>query len=107
MTLAQRLITIALCALATMTSRFLPFLFWGGKKETPETVKYIGQVLPPAVFGMLLVYCLKNLNFLAASHGLPETAAVLLTVSVHVKKRNTLLSISLGTACYMLLLHLF
>lgn len=105
MTLTQQIITIALCALATMITRFLPFLVFSEKRKTPEFVRYIGKYLPPAIFGMLVVYCLKNVNVLEGNHGLPEAIAIALTVALHLWKRQTLLSIAGGTAAYMLLLR--
>lgn len=105
MTLTQQIITIALCALATMITRFLPFFVFSEKRKTPEFVRYIGKYLPPAIFGMLVVYCLKNVNVLEGNHGLPEAIAIALTVALHLWKRQTLLSIAGGTAAYMLLLR--
>lgn len=105
MTLTQQIITIALCALGTMITRFLPFLVFREDKPTPAFVQYIGRYLPPAVFGMLVVYCLKDVKILEGNHGLPELIAILVTGGVHIWKRQTLLSIAAGTICYMLLLQ--
>jgi branched-subunit amino acid transport protein AzlD len=105
MTLMQQILTIVLCVLVTMTTRFLPFLVFSGKKETPETVQYLGRVLPLAVFGMLVVYCLKNVSFLAGSRGIPELSAIAVTVFFHLWKRQMLLSIAAGTVCYMFLIQ--
>lgn len=106
MTLAERLITIGICALGTMTTRFLPFLIFRSNKPTPAYIQYLGKALPAAIFGMLVVYCLKNVSLLTGSHGLPELAAILVTVGLHLWKRQTILSIVGGTACYMLLVQL-
>mgnify|MGYP004492758915 CR=1 FL=1 len=106
MTVTEQIITIALCALATMLTRFLPFLLFSGKRKTPEYITYLGKALPAAIFGMLVVYCLKSVNFFATPYGIPEFGAVALTAAVHIYKRNTLLSIALGTACYMLLIRI-
>lgn len=105
MTLAQQFMTIGLCALATMLTRFVPFLLFSGRK-TPPFIQYLGQALPGAIFGMLVVYCLKNINPLLYSHGLPEALAILATVILHLWKRQMLLSIAGGTIVYMLLLQL-
>ena len=105
MTLAQQFITIGLCAFATMLTRFVPFLLFSGKK-TPRFIQYLGQALPGAIFGMLVVYCLKGVNPMVYSHGLPEALAILVTVALHLWKRQMLVSISGGTVCYMLLLQL-
>ena len=106
MTTAQRIITIAICALGTMLTRFLPFWVFSPKKPTPKLVQYLGKALPAAIFGMLVVYCLKGTDFTAPSHGIPELLAVALTAALHFWKHNTLLSIGGGTAFYMLLVQL-
>lgn len=104
MTFPQQFVTIGLCALATMLTRFVPFLLFSGKK-TPRFIQYLGQALPGAIFGMLVVYCLKGVNPMVYSHGLPEALAIALTVILHLWKRQMLLSIAGGTVCYMLLLQ--
>ncbi len=105
MTLTQQIMTIALCVAGTMLTRFLPFLIFSSKKPTPAFVQYLGKALPAAIFGMLVVYCLKNVNVLGGSHGLPELIAILVTVGLHLWKRQMLLSIAGGTVCYMVLLQ--
>jgi branched-subunit amino acid transport protein AzlD len=106
MTITQQVITIALCVLGTMVTRFLPFLIFSEKRQTPAFIQYIGKYLPSAVFGMLVVYCLKDVSFVSGTHGVPELIAIVVTVLLHKWKRQMLLSIAGGTACYMLLLHL-
>ena len=106
MTVIQQVITIALCALATMTTRFLPFLVFSEQRPTPRYVDYLGKALPAAIFAMLVVYCLKNVSLLSGSHGLPELIAIAITVGLHLWKRQMLVSIAGGTVCYMLLVQL-
>lgn len=106
MSLSQQIITIAMCVLATMLSRFLPFIVFSDKRPTPKFIRYLGKALPAAVFGLLVVYCLKNVSILGGSHGLPELIAIALTVALHLWKRQMLLSIAGGTVCYMLLVQL-
>lgn len=105
MTILQQVITIGLCVAGTMLTRFLPFLLFKEDRKTPEFVQYIGKFLPSAVFGMLVVYCLKDVDILEGSHGPPELIAILVTGALHIWKRNMLLSIAGGTVCYMLLVH--
>lgn len=105
MTILQQVITIGLCVAGTMLTRFLPFLLFKEDRKTPEFVQYIGKFLPSAVFGMLVVYCLKDVDILEGAHGLPELIAILVTGALHIWKRNMLLSIAGGTVCYMLLVH--
>lgn len=105
MTLEQQIITIGLCVLGTMATRFLPFLVFSEKRTTPAFIQYIGRYLPSAVFGMLVIYCLKNVSFLSGTHGIPELLAILVTVLLHKWKGQMLLSIAGGTACYMVLLN--
>ena len=106
MTLTQQIITIAICVLGTMASRFLPFLIFSTKKPTPKYVQYLGKALPAAIFGMLVIYCLKDVSILTGSHGLPEALSILAVVGLHLWKRQMLLSIAGGTICYMLLVQL-
>lgn len=105
MTISQQVITIGLCVLGTMTTRFLPFLVFSEKRKTPAFIQYIGKYLPSAVFGMLVVYCLKDVSLLQGSHGLPEFLSIAVTVLLHLWKRQMLISIAGGTICYMLLIH--
>ena len=97
---------IAVCAGVTMLLRFLPFLVFGGKKEIPGYITYLSGVLPYAIMGMLVVYCLKNVSIIAAPHGIPELIACVIVVLLHLWKRNTLLSIIAGTAAYMLMIQM-
>lgn len=105
MTLTQQLITILMVILGTMLTRYLPFLLFPGNKPTPKYIQYLGNVLPAAVFGLLIVYCLKDTGFLSASHGIPELISIALVVVLHLWKRQMLLSIAGGTLCYMLLVQ--
>ena len=106
MTVTQQFITIGIVALATMLTRFLPFALFPAGKDAPPYITYLGKVLPPAVFGLLVVYCLKNVNILTGSHGRPELIAVCVVVILHLWQRKMLLSIVGGTLCYMLLVQL-
>lgn len=106
MTTAQQIITIAMAVLATTLTRFLPFIIFPAGKDAPKFIKYLGKVLPAAVFGFLVVYCLKNVAILGGSHGIPEFIAVAVVVALHLWKRQMLLSILGGTVVYMLLIQL-
>lgn len=105
MTLTQQLITVAMVVLGTAATRFLPFLIFPADKPTPQYVRYLGKVLPAAVFGLLVIYSLKDVDILSGSHGIPELIAILLVIALHVWKRQMLLSIAGGTVCYMLLVQ--
>ncbi|MDD5922618.1 MAG: branched-chain amino acid transporter permease [Eubacteriales bacterium] len=105
MTIPQQIITIALCVVATMLTRFLPFLILSSNKPTPEYIEYLGKALPAAIFGMLVIYCLKDVNFTGGSYGLPELLAICATSVLHIWKKQMLLSIAGGTIIYMLLLQ--
>ena len=96
---------IAVIALVTAGLRFLPFLIFGENRQTPSLITYLGQVLPYAIMGMLVVYCLKGVTLTAAPYGIPEAIGCAVVALLHVWKRNTLLSISAGTVCYMLLVQ--
>ena len=106
MTLTQQLITIGMVVLGTMLTRFLPFLFFPPGRPTPKYIQYLGGVLPAAVFGLLVVYCLKDVSLLTGNHGIPEAVAIAAVVALHLWKRQMLLSIAGGTVCYMLLVQL-
>ena len=105
MTLPQQIITIAMIVLGTMLTRFLPFILFPSGKPTPKYIQYLGTVLPSAVFGLLVIYCLKDVSLFTGSHGLPELIAIALVVALHLWKRQMLLSIAGGTICYMLLVQ--
>lgn len=105
MTLTQQMITISVVVLGTMATRFLPFLFFPQGKETPAYVQYLGKVLPPAVFGLLIVYCLKDVSLFSGMHAVPELISIGLVAVLHLWKRQMLLSIAGGTVCYMLLVQ--
>ena len=100
-------VTIAVCTAATMLTRFLPFLIFSSKdQQPPEVVQYLGRVLPAAIFGMLILYCLKSVTPFAGSHGIPEAIAIAVTIALHRWKHQTLVSITGGTVCYVLLVQL-
>ncbi len=98
--------TIAVIALVTALLRFLPFSIFSGNRKTPKIVEKLGRVLPYAIMGMLVVYCLKDLSFASAPGFLPQLIACAVVVVLHVWKRNTLVSIIGGTVCYMVLVQL-
>ena len=97
---------IVVAVLVTAATRFIPFLIFGEKRKTPPIIEYLGTVLPCAIMGMLVVYCLKDVSFLKGSYGIPELIACVVVAALHVWKRNSLLSIGGGTVCYMLLVQL-
>lgn len=105
MTLPQQMITIGLCVLGTMLTRFLPFMIFSENKKTPAFIQYIGRFLPSAVLGMLVIYCLKDVSILQGTHGIPELIAIAVTVMLHLWRKQMLISIAGGTVCYMLLIH--
>ena len=96
---------IAVIALVTAALRFLPFWIFNENRKTPPMISYLGQVLPYAIMGMLVVYCLKDVSFSAAPFGIPEAIGCAVVTVLHIWKRNTLLSIGAGTICYMLMVQ--
>lgn len=94
---------VAVIACVTAAIRFSPFVIF--RKKTPKVVLYLGEALPYAIMGMLVVYCLKNVTPFSGNHAVPELAAVLVTVFLHKWKHNTFLSILLGTVCYMVFIQ--
>lgn len=105
MTNTHAVLTIAVCALVTAGLRFIPFLIFGENRKTPGVIAYLGQVLPFAIMGMLVVYCLKDVDLTAMPFGIPEAISCAVVAGLHVWKRSTLLSIGAGTVVYMLLVQ--
>jgi len=97
---------VAVIALVTAGIRFLPFIVFRGEKQTSALIEKLGRVLPYAIMGMLVVYCLKSVSFAAAKDWLPSMIACGVTAGLYVWKRNTLVSIVAGTVCYMLLVQM-
>ena len=104
MTVTQSVITIGVVVLATMLTRFLPFLLFPEGKTPPAYIVYLGTVLPTAAIGLLVVYCLKGAVF-TAWHGLPEGIAIVCVAALQKWKKNMLLSMAVGTALYMVLVQ--
>lgn len=105
MSFVQRIITITMVVLGTMCTRFLPFIIFRADKPTPKYIQYLGKVLPLAVFGLLVVYCLKDVSLFEGSRGIPEALSIGLVIILHLWKRQMLLSIAGGTLCYMVLVQ--
>ena len=105
LTMVQTLVILLAVAAGTQITRWLPFVLFPENREPPKVVAYLGRVLPPAMMGLLVVYCLRSVDLLSGSHGLPETIAVAVIAALHLWKRNVLLSIAGGTAVYMLLVQ--
>ena len=100
------LIIIAAVAITTFATRAASFLVFPKGRDVPPTVKYIGTILPPAVIGMLVVYCLRSTQVFAYPYGVPELIACLTVIGLHAWKRNVLLSVGAGTILYMVLVQM-
>lgn len=100
------ILLVAVSALVIMATRFLPFLIFGENRKTPPIIEYLGKVLPFAIMGMLVIYCMKDVAILTWPHGIPELIGCVIVAALHIWKRNSLLSIGVGTVCYMLLVQL-
>ena len=96
---------IAVAAGITVLLRFLPFWIFGENRKTPPLIAYLGRVLPCAIMGMLVVYCLKGVDLTVSPFGIPEAIGCATVALLHIRWRNTLLSIGTGTVCYMLLVQ--
>lgn len=105
MSFNEKIITIGMIILATLIMRFLPFMIFPENKPIPDFIHYLGKVLPAAVFGFLIIYCLKSVDILSGSHGIPEAIAIVITALAHLWKKQMLISISAGTVSYMLLVQ--
>ncbi|MGI6509801.1 MAG: branched-chain amino acid transporter permease [Erysipelotrichaceae bacterium] len=101
------ILIIITISLVTILIRFFPFVVFNKQEKLPDIISYLGKVLPTAIMAMLVVYCLKDVKVTVFPYGLKELVAVLVVAALHTYKRNTLLSITCGTICYMLLVQLF
>ena len=99
------ILIVAVVAIVTIALRFLPFFIFGGKKETPEVILFLGKVLPYAIMGMLVIYCLRSIPGGSITAGAAQLFACAVVAVLHIWKRNTLLSIIGGTAIYMVLVQ--
>lgn len=105
MTVTQRIITVAMVVLGTLITRFTPFIVFPANKPAPKYIQYLGKALPAAALGLLVIYCLKGVDVLGGSHGIPELIALTAVIGLHVWKRQMLISIAGGTLIYMLLVN--
>ena len=101
----RSVVIILLVAITTLATRAIPFILFPNGKKITKAVQYLGKVLPPAVIGMLVVYCFKGVEIMNSPFGLPELIAGLTVVVLHIWKRNNLLSIGIGTILYMVLVQ--
>lgn len=95
---------IVTMSIVTIVMRILPFAVF--RKETPKYVSYLGRVLPPAIIGMLVIYCLKDITPTTHPFGIPELIAAVCVAVVQVWRRNSLISILTGTVIYMGLIQI-
>ncbi|ROR31720.1 branched-subunit amino acid transport protein AzlD [Mobilisporobacter senegalensis] len=103
----KALLIILIVALCTFGTRVLPFIIFRKNQELPQIVKYLGDILPMSVIAILVVYCLKGVNFKGAGGFVPSIISVATVILIHIWKRNNLISIGAGTLIYMLLIHIF
>lgn len=101
LTPSQSLLVIVTIAITTFITRVIPFILFPDNKETPKFIKYLGQVLPYSVIGMLVIYCIKDVSLTDTPFGLPELSSILAIALLHKWKKSTLLSIAGGTILYM------
>lgn len=99
------IVIILVVAICTFITRAIPFMVFGGKKEVPKNVVYLGKVLPPSVITILIVYCLKAVDIYSGSRGIPEFLSIIIVIILHIWKRSNLISIGAGTIIYMILIQ--
>ena len=101
----EEVLLISTVSIVTILLRFLPFIIFNNKKETPKIIVQLGNILPFAIMGMLVIYCYKDISFFKYPFGLSEIIAGIIVVILHIWKKNTLLSIIGGTIIYMVLIQ--
>ncbi|MFS9259672.1 AzlD domain-containing protein [Streptococcus infantis] len=106
MTIFQQIVTIAMVILGTLITRFVPFLLFPSEEKTPTYILYLGKVLTPAIFGLLVIFSLKDTQLTVVSDVVPKLVSVLLVILLHKWKKNMLLSIAGGTLFYIAIIHL-
>lgn len=104
MTVIQQIITVLIAGAATVLTRFLPFAAF--RHGAPRYIRYLGDVLPGAAFGLLVVYCVKDVDVMGGYHGAPEAIGILITALSYLWRRDMLTSILAGTLSYMVLVNL-
>ncbi|MGI6111598.1 MAG: branched-chain amino acid transporter permease [Bilifractor sp.] len=107
MTTTQMAITVLICVLGTVFTRFIPYIIFPEGRKVPAYVEYLGKVLGPAVFGILVVYCIRNTDFVTSfanggTHGIPELASIAVTILVFRLRRQMVPAMIAGTALYMI-----
>lgn len=107
MSLTEQTLTIGVAVLATMLTRFLPFMVFNGNKQIPVFVKNLGEFLPPAILGMLVIYCYRSVIFKFDTTTLTAVLAGIITLITYAWRKNTLFAIAMGTIAYILLIQFF
>ncbi|MCI7353640.1 MAG: branched-chain amino acid transporter permease [[Actinobacillus] rossii] len=106
MTLNEQIITIVMGVVGVQFCRLVPFWLFPANRPIPEYIRYLGKVLPAAMFGMLVIYVYKNVDFFQGHRGLPDFIAGAVTLALHLWKKNMFLSMAVGTILYMLLVQI-
>ena len=105
--IAKSIAQIAVMVAVTIPLRLLPFWIFPPEKKIPAWVEFIGRVLPYSISAILVIYCLKDISFAKVPFGAPDLIAAAVTAILHICKKNMLLSVGVGTLCYMLLIRIF
>lgn len=105
LSVTNSILIIIVAGVVTFATRLFPFAVFGTKKEMPKFISYLGDILPTAIIGALIVYCLRDFTTGDKNIIIPQLIAVGVTALVHIWKHNVLLSIAIGTIGYMLLIH--
>ena len=95
------LIIIVIMGLVTLAARIVPMLIFGRDEKVPDYIMYLGRTVPYTAMGLLIVYCLRDISFASAPHALPEIIAMAVVIGSYLWKRNSILSVVVGTALYM------
>lgn len=99
------MIVIAVMGLAVLATRIVPVLIFGRGEKVPDFIMYLGRVVPYTAMGLLIVYCLRDISLFEGSHGLPEAISLAVVTLTYIWKRNSILSVVIGTVLYMFLVQ--
>ena len=99
------MLVILIMGAVTLATRILPVLIFGRDEKVPDFILYLGKTVPYTAMGMLIIYCLKDVSVTSTPYGIPEAIALAAVTLSYLWKRNSILSVLIGTVLYMVLVQ--